>query len=169
MCGVMHTSRTHYARCARRLELKDGRVRCPLTAEVYANGAYSAGARGPLPDTLYDKSREILKEQASKESVYMHAKANFCLDMVTMRSLYRYGIYTKAMESRDVLKLALREALMQAGVAVAEPTASQPLHDLSQLFLKDEGSIRDNRYFPRTDRYDLLYLDMLTCYAGVLS
>ena len=31
----------------------DGRARCPVRAEVYANSAYSAGARGPLPESLY--------------------------------------------------------------------------------------------------------------------
>ena len=101
MCGAMHTSRTHYARCARRLEQLDGRARCPVRAEVYANGAYSAGARGPLPETLYTL------------------------------------LYDKAQVSSEDLQSALRDALLQAGVAVGAPSASQPLYEMSRLFDKD--------------------------------
>ena len=105
MCGSMHTSRTHYARCARRLEQLDGRTRCPIRAEVYANGAYSAGARGPLPDTLYD------------------------------------FLYDKAQVSSDAFESALHDALLQTGVAVASPSASQPLYDMSRLFDMDTVSV----------------------------
>ena len=102
MCRTLHTRRTHYTRCARRLEMQDGRARCAVRAEAYANGVYSAGARGPLPDTLYGV------------------------------------LYDKAHLSSDSFKSALGDALLQAGVAVAGKSASQPLYDFSHLFDKDK-------------------------------
>ena len=74
---------------------------------MYANGAYSAGACGPFPETLYDL------------------------------------LYDKAQVSSEAFQSALRDALLQAGLAVAAPSASQPLYDMSRLFDKDTVSMSD--------------------------